>query len=305
MLLLAVLVALIYLLLPAKLTISTVAYAPSTFNGTRQVLQHENRWQNWWPAGNLPPNDHWHYFRNIGYRIAHLSNNSVKIDVKQGSAVFSSLLMIIPIRVDSTGLDWQCLYRAGRDPLSRLLSYSRARQLKQNMRALLDSLQTFLSKPENVYGIPISESTIQDTALVAIKTVYNHRPQTAEVYSLVEQLEQYIAASGARAVNPPMLNVSEMPKNSSRFETMVAIPVNKLLPGKGAIMLKRMIHSPIAVTQVQGGDGTVRQGFASLQQYVEDTHRMQPVIPYAVLVTDRRRETDTAKWITRICFPIF
>ena len=29
-----------------------------------------------------------------------------------------------------------------------------------------------------------------------------------------------------------------------------------------------------------------------------------PVIPFEYIITDRSKEPDTSKWITKICFPI-
>ena len=38
--------------------------------------------------------------------------------------------------------------------------------------------------------------------------------------------------------------------------------------------------------------------------YFLDSKRASPAIPYELMVTDRSAETDTAKWVTRLYYPI-
>ncbi len=93
--------------------------------------------------------------------------------------------------------------------------------------------------------------------------------------------------------------------NSSGFKTMVAIPVNKIIAENNNILYKRMVPGKILVTEVTGGTYTTTQALKQLETYINDYQLKSPAIPFESLVTDRLKEADTLKWITRIYYPIF
>jgi hypothetical protein len=92
--------------------------------------------------------------------------------------------------------------------------------------------------------------------------------------------------------------------DSVHYQTMVAIPVNKPLPGRGPILAKRMVPGNILVAEVRGGTAAVEEGFRQLDAYVSEHRTRPPGLPFQSLVTDRRTEPDTSKWITRLYYPI-
>ncbi|MGB8192124.1 MAG: GyrI-like domain-containing protein, partial [Chitinophagaceae bacterium] len=121
-------------------------------------------------------------------------------------------------------------------------------------------------------------------------------------YKLVDQLRIYIANEGARETNNPMLHIR--PVNDQQFETMVAIPVDKVLQGNKDIFLRRMIPGNILVTEVKGGRYTIDEGLKTLETYLSDYQKTSPAIPFESLVTDRSKESDTSKWVTRLYYPV-
>ena len=61
----------------------------------------------------------------------------------------------------------------------------------------------------------------------------------------------------------------------------------------------------ILVAEVRGGVSTVKQAFRNLSNYVGDYGRQSPALPFESLVTDRLKETDTTKWVTKLYFPVY
>jgi hypothetical protein len=41
-----------------------------------------------------------------------------------------------------------------------------------------------------------------------------------------------------------------------------------------------------------------------VQKYKDDYQRVSPAIPFYSLITDRLKEPDSSKWITKIYFPV-
>jgi hypothetical protein len=60
----------------------------------------------------------------------------------------------------------------------------------------------------------------------------------------------------------------------------------------------------ILITEVKGGQNEITNAYKQIQNYVSDYNRSAPAIPFESLVTDRRKEPDSSKWITRIYYPV-
>jgi hypothetical protein len=99
-----------------------------------------------------------------------------------------------------------------------------------------------------------------------------------------------------------MLNVAKI--DGKRFRIMVAIPVNKALQDNDPFAFKRMVPGNILVTTVKGGRYTIEKAFAEMELYIKDNELTPPAIPFESMVTDRSKEPDTSKWVTRIYYPI-
>ncbi len=66
-----------------------------------------------------------------------------------------------------------------------------------------------------------------------------------------------------------------------------------------------MINGSFMVTEVQGGETKVQKSLEQLELYAADYKKTQMAIPFQYLVTDRIREPDSSKWITRIYLPVY
>jgi hypothetical protein len=102
-----------------------------------------------------------------------------------------------------------------------------------------------------------------------------------------------------------MLNISRTDSNAYNF--MVALPINKPLSAEGEILYKQMLPKGNfeATDSIYGGFKKLDILFASFIKMKEDYQMMSPAIPFQSLITDRRKEADTTKWITRFYYPIF
>ena len=89
------------------------------------------------------------------------------------------------------------------------------------------------------------------------------------------------------------------------YKIMVAIPINKIVPTTEKFLLKRMVPGKILVTEVKGGAYTADVALRQLTLYMEDNRLISPAIPFQSLITERIKEADTTKWMTKIYFPVF
>lgn len=127
-------------------------------------------------------------------------------------------------------------------------------------------------------------------------------PSEKEYYNLIHQVQEYISTAGAAATNYPMLHIAQLDKN--RFETTVAIPVNRVLPDKGKIRLNRMIMGNILISEVKGGIYSITEAMQQMENFVLENSLSSPAMPFQQLVTNRLQQRDSLQWITRVYYPV-
>jgi effector-binding domain-containing protein len=86
---------------------------------------------------------------------------------------------------------------------------------------------------------------------------------------------------------------------------MLALPVNKILPDEGPFAFKRMVRGLILVAEIKGGPSTIENAFQVFKTYVEDHNYTEIALPFQSLITDRQAEPDTAKWVTKLYYPVY
>jgi hypothetical protein len=237
------------------------------------------------------------------YTVSQPLYNAANIRINQGKNIYITHVVLFPLNKDSTLLRWSTKIQEDNNPLKKLITYYKAQALRNNMAEVVQQLRLYLENTECVYNYNIKHTTLTDTILISTKILSKAYPSTAQVYALVQSLQQYIDEQGAHATNYPMLNVRQ---SDSGFITMVGIPTDKKLPEKGAFIPKRLIpyKNKILTTEVRGGTPTILKAYHQIELYMQDRSLQAPVIPFEQMITDRSREADTSKWITKIFYPI-
>lgn len=281
----------IYIFIPATLDISEPVLIRSTEKGTTRLLTDDAVWNG------LTSNK-----TTYTHRVVPQSYNPIQVVSIVNKDTVSGTIIIMPLQKDSVAVVWQCAIQSGSLPWERLSSYRRAGTIKQDMENIMASLHSYAEKAENIYQLDVREEKVKDTLLMTTKTVTIGEPAITDIYDLIAMIKNYIASQGAKETNYPMLHIRAV--DSTRFETMVAIPVDKPLQGTKYIFLRRMVPGNILVAEVKGGKHTITKALKSLQTYMDDYQRASPAIPFESMVTDRSKEADTSKWITRLYYPV-
>jgi effector-binding domain-containing protein len=291
----------LYVLIPRAINISHSTIINCTFNGAVRNIASKDNWHKWWPASHTETTDTFSY-NKFSYHLGRTYIDNIEVLIKGSDTSINSRITVIPAALDSVYLKWQCSLNTSSNPIVKIRDYLAARQLEENMEEILAELKSFLDKKENIYGINIQRAKVQDTVLMAKKVVFSAYPATKDVYGLIQDVKNYIQQQGGKETGYPMLNVQQV--DSTHIETMVAIPINRELHNSNNFSFKRMVPGKILVAEVKGGEQRVREAVASLQNYVDDYKLKSPAIPFESLVTDRTKETDTSKWITKLYYPI-
>jgi len=294
-----------YIFIPSKLTIASVGITPCSLPGVFRSLTKKDDWAKWWPGPdgkNMPFCTDFveckFKFRGYTYSVTNKYYNALSIEISNGNQDYDSRIDLISIHGDSTNIRWSYSVHTSHNPMERIKNYREAARQKQNLDTLLLHLKNFTSLTKNVYGHDIHLIMPSDTTLIVIKLKTPAFPNTEEIYRSIRSLREYASANSAKEINYPML----MPSKSTpgAYETFVALSIDKALPGKGEIAYRRYVPWKDLMLEVKGGDSSVSQAQALLNNYIQDNHIQVVSKTFQSLVTDRSIEKDSSKWTTRL-----
>ncbi len=292
----------VYVFIPSKIIVSNVRYINAYQNTAIKFINDSAMFNNWWRSVTVKEDTNYNYNGYV-YHIKSTLSNLADITIQPTTDKLNSALVCLNIYLDSSALQWSTELDASLNPLQRITQYNKAKKLKENMGALLDKLKAYLDKPENVYGINVKEVKLKDSVLIASQITTTAYPSLADIYKEVDKLKAYVASQHASATNAPMLNVVQLGEKS--YKVMVGLPVSGRITQTPDFIIKRMPYGGSMFTStVNGGYYNIQQGLQKLTEYYLDTKRASPAKPYELMVTDRQQETDTAKWVTKLYYPI-
>lgn len=296
--LLAVALLAVYLFIPAKIKMEATIPLQVALPGVSRALVDENNWTKWWPG--KPPFS----YNKQTYSIRGNVLNVFDIDIYTKKDTINSRMELLFIKANSMTILWNAEQVTSNNPFKRFIQYRHAKETEKNMNAILQSMNTFLQKKENIYGFDIKETLVKDSVLISTRRTFDHYPNAREVDTMIQSLKKYIVQNDAIEKNLPMLNIVKF--DNLRYQAMTAIPVDKELPQTNEFAPKFLLKGGyILEAQIQGGPFTIENSLKEFENYRSDYKLTAPAIPYQLLVTDRAKEADTTKWITRLYYPVF
>ncbi len=297
----ALLIAGSYLFFPAKIHFKKTMYAQTSLNSAVRFLLNEKNWHSWWPESINNTNDSVFPYKNFEYAVNWKMFSGDSILIKSNGSFIRSLINVVSISKDSVGFQWEAELQSQVNIFNRIRNYYTKKKLENNADVILNALKNHLENDKKVYGINIEHRMVVDTLLISTKKTFAAYPTVEQVYELVNDLKKYIISNAALQTNPPMLHVVQ---DSNLFKTMVAIPINKTFQNSERFIIKKMVAGKILISEIKGGSGNAEAGIKILESYMDDYHLTSPAISFQSMVTDRQKEKDSTKWITKIYYPI-
>jgi hypothetical protein len=299
--------AAVYVFIPSKLNISGSVQIDCTIDGGFRKLSAIEQWNSWWPfAANqskIEHSDSVFFFNSDTFHISKISHNSLDLDIMYPGAFLPSQINLIPLPGNHIAVQWSTSILSSANPFKRYQLYRQAVSIKNNMDSILRNLQQYLSKRENVYGLPFREESTKDSILLTFKTETNSYPTTSYVYTIINHLKKASIEKGAVVTGFPMLNITTLTGTS--YKVMVALPINKDLNNIKGFFISRLVPGKFITAEVKGGEVAVNETLKNIQYYFADYKRTTMAIPFQYLVTDRITEPDSTKWLTKIYAPVY
>ncbi|MFT4152761.1 hypothetical protein [Parafilimonas sp.] len=292
----------LYFIIPGNIVIDTRTSANVKYPSVLRVLQDSTKWKQWFPgkAAGATTFD----YKGRQYAIGNLMYSAVEIGIICNKNQCQSRINIFPLTGDSSVIEWKVEMSSGNNPFTKIKTYLLARKTDNDIKAILSTLKNFIQSAKNIYGFDIRRTTLSDATLVSTKIVLPEYPSTGQVYALIDELKKYIQSQKAKEHNYPMLNVTKI--KDSGYVVVVGIPTNIPLPANGNIQPKRlmMIRDKTLVTEVIGDTSMINKAWQAVSNYMQDYELSAPVISFEQLITDRKQQADSTKWVTRIFCPV-
>lgn len=295
----------VYAFIPSQITITSAAIAEAPDVAIERLLMDESHWPAWWKNCELNK-----------FHSATLSQNPYTLSLQQkfykslqfnieapNQKTVSSRLTLVPLRKDSTGMEWTCQLEAGNNPIQRIQNYRKAKSIKLLLDSCLRPCVRFFSKTENVYGIQIERTKLADTLFVTAKKQFGSKPNQQDIYTLIKQIEGYIQTQGTKPSGSSIYNISQLSEN--QYQLMVGVPVSFRIKETKPFEIKYMVPGSFLVTEVLGGEYTVQRSSRQLKQYFQDYKKTSMAMSFTMLVTDRSLQPDSSRWITRLYEPVY
>jgi len=294
----------VYFLIPNTITVKKEARLEVNANAFTREFLHEGN-GHLFPANNTSTTVDGNGFVYNGNTFTPVEKKftSLLYAVQKKNDSMLAELVVIPFRTDTVALSFVGVTHAGMNPFSRVEKLVWAKKVAADFESLMKRLQTHYGDTSTIYGFPIHKVLVTDTSLITTSTTLKTFPDNATVYTMVDKLKAFAQKNNAAQTGAPMLNVTVTA--DSNYLTRVALPLNKRLTSEGDIQHKWMMNQGnILVADVKGGPAQIKKAMAAVKIFVNDHGLATVAIPFESMVTDRRAEPDTSKWITKIYWPI-
>lgn len=294
----------IYLLIPGRISFAQHLNLPINRQALYRNIADEKNWQLWWPGEKKEKDSGENYLLNgFQYKLHDVKVLSLPIEISNKNAVVPAELLLIALNPDSVNVQLNGNIAASYNPITRVKAFFTARKIKKDIAVLLQAIGTYYAETKKQYGYDIQNKSVVDSILMMNSREMKGPPASNDIYALVDELRNYIKQQGAAETGNPMLNIFS--KDSTNYLLKVAIPVNKKLPPSGNMSYRWMLGGGnILITEVTGGQKEIEKAYKQILLYISDYNRVAPAIPFESLVTDRRKEPDSSKWVTRIYYPV-
>ena len=293
-----------YIFIPSKIIVARTIITTANPLAAYRFLSNDSNWVSWWPGSVTNTADH-AVFEAGGYQFRKTSAlfESFDILISKGESSEKSLLYLFSLGPDSTRIKWSTAVSSGNNPFGRVRNYLHAEETGRRMDEILSAMQKHISIVKNLYGIEIRKVKVKLDDMVSITRVIDHYPGSDDLYDMIRQMKHYISQSQAKEPDAPITHTT--PLKNGYFSVLVAVPVDRYLPGRDSIVPKKMLKGgDILVSDVTGGKSRIDSVMKLMDQYVSDHRHIRIAVPFQSLVTDRSNEPDSNKWFTKVYFPI-
>ncbi|MFC0773864.1 hypothetical protein [Terrimonas alba] len=293
-----------YFFIPKKISITRTVYANANQAGLFRFLSEEKNWERWWPGkASDQEKDSVLEFGGYKFKLDNIRYNALTIIIQANQQLDTSIIHMMPIGPDSSKIVWNALFNTGNNPFLKINQYLKAKKLRNGLDMILDTLQSFISNNKNIYGLDIKKEQVEIEYVVSTKKIFSKYPETEAIYEMINSIKKYISQSHGMEEGYPMVNITS--QDSAGYLAQVGVPVDREIPQKDQFFLKRLLkNGNILVAEMKGGRNASDSAMKKMELFAGDHKLFNIALPFLSLITDRTKEKDSSKWVTKIYYPV-
>ena len=289
-------------LLPKEKQYTQRVLVNCTPTAATRVMSDFTQWSKWWP-GEIE-NDTALTFKERKIKIQTILLNGFYANYLSSkmNAYIDIQFLSAPNKQSEFIYSYTLYYSSNPiEKVVQLLSHSSS--TRKILDALIAEIKSNLEDVKKIYGFEITEERVPNAIHISTKKIFDHYPTTDDIYASIEDLNTYIADNKAHGVNAPIYNI--FTPDDKAYQLMVAIATDRPLPTNNKFLFKEMVRGKIIIGKSIGPNSTINQCLQQVEYFVKDHGRSSPAIQFNRLITDRKKELDSTKWITTINYPVF
>ena len=282
-----------YSFYPGNWVVSVVQIVKCNSNAAFRSIGDSAAWKKWWPEDEVA---------GYTYKTERKEYPEIRVMLEGKYPVTGTIAILRLAGRDSTAVIWKMNFSAGLNPVSRIKEYMRSRSWRERIVVVSHSLKTFLEGSGNIYKMDVQMKMSTDSALIMTQLSTRLYPSTKEIYDQIHGMREFFGRRGIGETDPPMLHVVKV--NDSLYRSMIAIPIDRALQEPGIYSARRFVPWKVMSGEVRGGASRAEEAMWELQNFISDYQYTVMAIPFESLVTERDREKDSSRWITRVVVPV-
>lgn len=265
---------------------------------TERQLLDTKQWTKWWHGKKY--SDSTYHLGNRPVKIRNFLATNFKIWDDNTSATTS--VSFIQVSQTKTAFTFRGSYPLSKNIFTRINQYRDLNNWKNEQKKLVEKMRSFFSSIPSMYGFNIEMKKVLNSPHISMVSEFDHKPSNEEVYQMFDQIQQYVESLQHKTKDHPIMNIFA---EDGKYRVMTAYATDTILPSFGPFQLKQMVLGNILIAEVKGGHSTIDRCMQQVDQYVKDYGKSSPAIPFQRWITNRRKETDSTKWITTVNYPVF
>lgn len=288
-------------LLPTTKIVSETVDVDCPIEALNRNISNPSYWNKWWPGNKL--NNSKYSFLEKEILINKILLNGFEGQTQSRGKQIKINLQALTISSYTSQINLTTQYAFSSNVVTKLIQYVSLLKDKSDFTKFLQQIQVVFSSTEKTYGFNIERQRVPNSSYISVKQSFTHSPTTEEIYSMIQELEKYIASQNSNVANAPIVNIYT--DNNKEYEVMVAIATDRDLPSNTKYSLKNMMLGNIMVAEVKGDRKKIDECIQAMKYYISDYKKSSPAIYFERLITNRLAEKDSTQWITTINYPIF
>lgn len=169
--------------------------------------------------------------------------------------------------------------------------------------ATISGLKSFIQNPTAYYGYHFVTKRTIDTIVVEKKAIVLKNNWRQDLSSIFNSLSSFIKTNDLEVTQPT--NVYFRPVSKDSVEIKAAIPVDRIVPGKGDIRCVKMPKNFLLIGHYEGPYDKRGSLTDAMKKYIQNHSLSVIAEPYEKFLNDAIPESDSVEVNIDICYPIF